>query len=67
MVSAPKTDAEKFVDCPAKPGSRAKAGKGQTMGEYALIVGALVVICAAAFSTLGGEISTLVSNVTAAF
>jgi Flp pilus assembly pilin Flp len=37
------------------------------MAEYALIVGALIVACAAAFTALGGEISALVTTVTSAF
>lgn len=38
--------------------------KGQTMAEYALIMGAIAVVCIAAYQTLGTTINTVIGNVT---
>ncbi len=42
---------------------RAREEAGQTMTEYALIMAAIAIVAFAAYTTLGTEVSTLVSNV----
>ncbi len=42
---------------------RVREQRGQTMSEYALIMAAIAVVAFAAYTTLGGNIVTLVTNV----
>jgi len=44
---------------------RAREEVGQSMTEYALIMAAIAVVAMLAYSTLGNNVSTLVSNVAA--
>jgi pilus assembly protein Flp/PilA len=37
--------------------------KGQTMAEYALILGLIAVVCLGAYTTLGGDINTVITTV----
>ena len=43
--------------------SRLQADEGQTMAEYALILGLIVVVTAAAWTTLGGDIHGKLTSV----
>ena len=43
---------------------RFQNSKGQSMAEYALIMGAIAVAVYASYTTLGGAINTTVANVT---
>jgi pilus assembly protein Flp/PilA len=43
--------------------ARTRQSSGQTMTEYALIMGLIAVVCIGAYTTLGGDISTLVTTV----
>ncbi|HTY54300.1 MAG TPA: Flp family type IVb pilin [Candidatus Binataceae bacterium] len=42
---------------------RIREQKGQSMAEYALIMAAIAVVAMVAYSSLGSNVSTLVSNV----
>lgn len=42
---------------------RAREEAGQSMTEYALIMAAIAVVAMIAYSTLGTQVSTLVTNV----
>ena len=42
---------------------RAREEAGQSMTEYALIMAAIAVVAAVAYTTLGSNVSTLVNNV----
>ena len=46
--------------------ARIREQKGQSMAEYALIMAAIAVVAMVAYTSLGGNVSTLVSNVSAA-
>jgi len=43
--------------------ARIREQKGQSMAEYALIMAAIAVVAMVAYTALGGNVSTLVSNV----
>ncbi len=42
---------------------RAREQAAQTMTEYALIMAAIAVVAFAAYTTLGGNITTLINNI----
>lgn len=42
---------------------RIREGSGQTMTEYAVIMSAIAVACAAAYNLLGNDVSTLLNNI----
>jgi Flp pilus assembly pilin Flp len=46
--------------------ARIREQQGQSMAEYALIMAAIAVVAMVAYSALGGNVSTLVSNVSSA-
>jgi Flp pilus assembly pilin Flp len=43
--------------------ARLQAEEGQTMAEYALILGLIVVVTAAAFTALGGSIHNTITSI----
>lgn len=43
--------------------TRIREQKGQSMAEYALIMAAIAVVAMVAYTALGGNVSTLVTNV----
>jgi Flp pilus assembly pilin Flp len=45
---------------------RIREQKGQSMAEYALIMAAIAVVAMVAYTALGGNVSTLVTNVSGA-
>ena len=51
------------MNCLLKAFVRAREEFGQSMAEYALIMAAIAVVAMVAYSTLGNNVSTLVSNV----
>ena len=46
--------------------ARIRDDKGQSMAEYALIMAAIAVVAMVAYSALGTNVSSLVSNVSSA-
>jgi Flp pilus assembly pilin Flp len=46
---------------------RSRSEQGQTLAEYAMILGLVAIVCVAALSRLGTEVTTLLAPVAGAF
>ncbi len=63
ITGAQKGGVRKKMDFLLKAYVRAREEAAQTMTEYALIMAAIAVVAFAAYTTLGGNVKTLVNNI----